>query len=125
MRADGGRATVRTCLDIGFERYTHPDRVLVLTTTFSFDAEYAACSRNYFSDPDEWCALFKVTGDDGKGLWRVLFPTRVNETEAQALDDASVQGRLQKFFPKAGLYPVVHRKNYNVHQAVAPSFRSG
>ena len=74
--ADGGRSTVRKALGIDFEGYTHPERFLVLTTPFSFDLEYAQCSRNYFSDPDEWCALFKVTGDDGGGLWRVLFPTR-------------------------------------------------
>jgi 3-(3-hydroxy-phenyl)propionate hydroxylase len=123
--ADGGRSTVRKALDIEFEGYTHPERFLVLTTTFSFDTEYTQCSRNYFSDPDEWCALFKVTGDDGKGLWRVLFPTRVNETDAQAMHEESVQGRLQSFFPKLGPYPVVHRNIYNVHQRVAASFRKG
>jgi 3-(3-hydroxy-phenyl)propionate hydroxylase len=123
--ADGGRSTVRKALDIEFEGYTHPERFLVLTTTFSFDTEYAQCSRNYFSDPDEWCALFKVTGDDGKGLWRVLFPTRLNETDEQAMHEESVQGRLQSFFPKQGSYPVVHRNIYNVHQRVAASFRKG
>jgi 3-(3-hydroxy-phenyl)propionate hydroxylase len=123
--ADGGRSTVRKALDIEFEGYTHPERFLVLTTTFSFDTEYAQCSRNYFSDPDEWCALFKVTGDDGKGLWRVLFPTRLNETDEQAMHEESVQGRLQSFFPKQGPYPVVHRNIYNVHQRVAASFRKG
>jgi 3-(3-hydroxy-phenyl)propionate hydroxylase len=123
--ADGGRSTVRKALDIEFEGYTHPERFLVLTTTFSFDTEYAQCSRNYFSDPDEWCALFKVTGDDGKGLWRVLFPTRVDETDEQAMHEESVQGRLQSFFPKQGPYPVVHRNMYNVHQRVAASFRKG
>jgi 3-(3-hydroxy-phenyl)propionate hydroxylase len=122
---DGGRSTVRKAMGVEFEGYTHAERFLVLTTTFTFDTEYAQCSRNYFSDPDEWCALFKVTGDDGKGLWRVLFPTRVNESDEQALDEASVQGRLQKFFPKAGAYPVVHRNIYNVHQRVAASFRKG
>ncbi len=120
--ADGGRSTVRKALGIEFEGYTHPERFLVLTTTFSFDAEHAQCSRNYFSDPDEWCALFKVTGDDGSGLWRVLFPTRPEESDAQALDEEAVQGRLQKFFPKSGAYPVVHRNLYNVHQRVAASF---
>jgi 3-(3-hydroxy-phenyl)propionate hydroxylase len=123
--ADGGRSTVRKALGIEFEGYTHPERFLVLTTTFAFDVEYARCSRNYFSDPDEWCALFKVTGDDGKGLWRVLFPTRIDETDAQALDETEVQGRLQKFFPKNGAYPVVHRNLYNVHQRVAASFGRG
>jgi 3-(3-hydroxy-phenyl)propionate hydroxylase len=122
---DGGRSTVRKTMGIDFEGYTHDERFLVLTTTFAFDAEYAQCSRNYFSDPDEWCALFKVAGDDGKGLWRVVFPTRLDETDAQALDEASVQGRLQRFFPKAGAYPVVHSNIYNVHQRVAASFRKG
>jgi 3-(3-hydroxy-phenyl)propionate hydroxylase len=122
---DGGRSAVRKALDIAFEGYTHPERFLVLTTPFSFDVEYAQCSRNYFSDPDEWCALFKVTGDDGAGLWRVLFPTRVEETDEQALDEDAVQGRLQKFFPKQGRYPVVHRNLYNVHQRVAASFGKG
>ena len=123
--ADGGRSTVRKALGIAFEGYTHPERFLVLTTSFAFDAEYAQCSRNYFSDPDEWCALFKVSGDDGRGLWRVLFPTRVEETDEQALDEAAVQSRLQRFFPKRGPYPVVHRNLYNVHQRVAASFGRG
>ncbi len=123
--ADGGRSTVRKALAIAFEGYTHPERFLVLTTPFSFDTQYAQCSRNYFSDPDEWCALFKVTGDDGSGLWRVLFPTRLEESDRQALDEEAVQGRLQKFFPKEGSYPVVHRNLYSVHQRVAASFASG
>ncbi|HEY2134984.1 MAG TPA: NAD(P)/FAD-dependent oxidoreductase, partial [Xanthobacteraceae bacterium] len=123
--ADGGRSTVRKARGIAFEGYTHPERFLVLTTTFEFGAQYDGCSRNYFSDPDEWCALFKVTGDDGKGLWRVVFPSRIEETETEALDEDAVQGRLQKFFPKPGKYPVVHRNLYRVHQRVAASFRQG
>ena len=123
--ADGGRSTVRKALGIVFEGYTHPERFLVLTTTFSFDSEHAQCSRNYFSDPEEWCALFKVTGDDGSGLWRVLFPTRADESDEQALDADAVEERLQKFFPKGGRYPVVHRNLYNVHQRVAASFGRG
>jgi 3-(3-hydroxy-phenyl)propionate hydroxylase len=123
--ADGGRSTVRKATGIEFEGFTHPERFLVLTTTFSFDVTYAQCSRNYFSDPDEWCALFKVTGDDGKGLWRVLFPTRLEESDEQALDEETAQIRLQKFFPKQGRYPVVHRNLYRAHQRVAASFRQG
>ena len=122
---DGGRSTVRKALGIDFEGYTHPERFLILTTPYSFDALYAQCSRNYFADVDEWCALFKVTGDDGKGLWRLLFPTRLGETDAEAFDEAAVQRRLQNFFPKAGAYPVFHRNIYNVHQRVAAAFRKG
>jgi 3-(3-hydroxy-phenyl)propionate hydroxylase len=123
--ADGGRSTVRKALGIAFEGYTHPERFLVLTTTFEFGAQYDGCSRNYFSDPDEWCALFKVTGDDGNGLWRVLFPIGLDESDAQALDEDAVQRRLQRFFPKPGKFPVVHRNLYNVHQRVAAAFRQG
>jgi 3-(3-hydroxy-phenyl)propionate hydroxylase len=123
--ADGGRSTVRRALGIPFEGYTHPERFLVLTTSYKFDDEFAQCSRNYFSDPDEWAAMFKVAGDDGSGLWRVVFPTLPDETEAAAFDEAAVQARLHKFFPKTGPYPVVHRNIYAVHQRVAASFRKG
>jgi 3-(3-hydroxy-phenyl)propionate hydroxylase len=123
--ADGGRSTVRKALAIDFEGYTHPERFLVLTTSFSFETDYAECSRNYFSDPDEWCALFKVSGDDGRGLWRVLFPTRLEESDDEALDEAAVQARLRRFFPKRGRYPVIHRNLYRVHQRVAASFGRG
>ena len=123
--ADGGRSTVRKALDIAFEGYTHPERFLVLTTPFDFGAHFGGCSRNYFSDPDEWSALFKVTGDDGRGLWRVVFPTRLDESDAQALDEDAVQGRLQTFFPTRGRYPVAHRNLYKVHQRVAAVFRKG
>jgi 3-(3-hydroxy-phenyl)propionate hydroxylase len=122
---DGGRSFVRKALDVAFEGYTHPERFLVLTTPFSFDAEFAQCSRNYFSDPDEWSALFKVSGDDGKGLWRVVFPTQVDETDDQAMSEKAAQRRLQRFFPKAGAYPLVHRNIYRVHQRVAAAFRKG
>jgi len=123
--ADGGRSTVRKGLEIEFEGYTHPERFLVLTTTYPFGTEFAECSRNYFSDPDEWAALFKVIGDDGNGLWRVVFPTRLMESEEEAFEEAAVQARLQRFFPKPGPYPVVHRNIYNVHQRVAAAFRKG
>jgi len=123
--ADGGRSRVRKSLGIEFEGYTHRERFLILTTPFDFAGTYDRCARNWFSDPEEWCALFKVTGDDGRGLWRLLVPTRPDETDAQALDGESVERRLQKFFPKNGKYPVVHRNVYRVHQRVAGRFRMG
>jgi 3-(3-hydroxy-phenyl)propionate hydroxylase len=122
---DGGRSFVRKGLGIEFEGFTHPERFIVLTTPFDFEAEKGFCYRNYFSDPDEWANLFKVAGDDLRGLWRVVFPTRINETDEQALSDAAVQHRLQKFFPLGRPYEVAHRNIYNVHQRVAASFRKG
>jgi 3-(3-hydroxy-phenyl)propionate hydroxylase len=122
---DGGRSFVRKGLGVEFEGFTHPERFIVLTTPFDFEAEKGFCYRNYFSDPDEWANLFKVAGDDLRGLWRVVFPTRINETDEQALSDAAVQHRLQKFFPLGRPYEVAHRNIYNVHQRVAASFRKG
>ena len=92
--ADGGRSAVRKALGIPFEGYTHPERFLVLTTPYPFGGAFAECSRNYFSDPDEWSALFKVSGDDGRGLWRVVFPTAPEETEEAAFEETAVQARL-------------------------------
>jgi len=123
--ADGGRSTVRKCLGIAFEGYTFPERFIVLTTPFDFEAERGYCYRNYFSDPDEWANLFKVAGDDGRGQWRVVFPTRAEESDEDALSDAGVQQRLQRFFPKPAPYEVVHRNLYKVHQRVAATFRKG
>jgi 3-(3-hydroxy-phenyl)propionate hydroxylase len=122
---DGGRSFVRKGLGVEFEGFTHPERFIVLTTPFDFEAEKGLCYRNYFSDPDEWANLFKVAGDDLRGLWRVVFPTGINETDEQALSDAAVQHRLQKFFPLGRPYEVAHRNIYNVHQRVAASFRKG
>ncbi len=123
--ADGGRSTIRKALDIEFEGYTWPERFIVLTTTFDFEAAMGCCHRTYFADPDEWTNLFKVSGDDGLGRWRAVFPTRVDETDAQALDDVAVQARLKRVWPREALYPVVHRNIYNVHQRVAVRFRQG
>lgn len=123
--ADGGRSTVRKLLGVEFKGYTWPERFIVLTTPFDFARERDCCLRSYFSDPDEWANPFKVAGDDGSGLWRAVFPTRSDETDADALGDAGVQQRLQRFFPKTGPYQVVHRNLYKVHQRVAETFRKG
>jgi 2-polyprenyl-6-methoxyphenol hydroxylase-like FAD-dependent oxidoreductase len=123
--ADGGRSTVRKSLGIEFEGYTWPERFIVLATPFDFQADRGYCYRNYLSDPDEWANLFKVAGDDGKGLWRMVFPTRSEETDEGALSEEGVQQRLQRFFPKTTPYQVVHRGLYKVHQRVAATFRKG
>jgi 3-(3-hydroxy-phenyl)propionate hydroxylase len=123
--ADGGRSTVRKSLGIAFEGYTHPERFLILTTPFDIGTRYPGCTRNYLAHPEDWCAFFKVSGDDGTGLWRVLSSARLDQTEAELFDSRAVERRLQRFTPKEGRYDVVHRNLYNVHQRVAASFRKG
>lgn len=122
---DGGRSTVRKCLDVEFEGYTWPERFLVLTTLFDFQAALGCCMRNYISDPEEWTNLFKVTGDDLKGRWRAVFPARENETDDDAFSEVSVSRRMSRLVERHPTELVVHRNIYRVHQRVAKTFRRG
>src|ERR1041385_4364556 len=123
--ADGGRSTIRKALDIEFEGYTWPEQCVVLTTLNDFQRVFDCCYRNYFADPDEWVNLFKIAGDDLKGRWRAVFPTRADETDEQALSAAAAQERLHRVFPLSEPYDVVHRNLYKTHQRVAAKFRLG
>jgi 3-(3-hydroxy-phenyl)propionate hydroxylase len=125
VACDGGRSTVRKILEVPFEGYTWPERFTVLTTSFDFEAGLGCCYRAYLADPAEWTNLFKVSGDDFKGRWRAVFPTRVDETDEEALGDAAVQARLQRVLPRDAPYEILHRNIYNVHQRVAAQFRKG
>jgi 2-polyprenyl-6-methoxyphenol hydroxylase-like FAD-dependent oxidoreductase len=123
--ADGGRSTVRKQCGIAFEGFTWPERFIVLTTPFDFGASRGYCPRSYFADPEEWCNCFKVSASGPPGLWRTVYPTNAAQTDAELMSDESVQARLQKFFPAARPYEIVHRNLYVTHQRVATSFRAG
>lgn len=122
--ADGGRSTVRKAAQIAFEGFTYQERFIKIATTFDFQSGGTGYAyRNYFSDPDEWCNLFKVQGADEKGLWRAIFPTRVDETDEEALSAAGIERRMQKFFPMQGRYDIAYVNVYGVSQRVAQTFR--
>ena len=123
--ADGGRSAVRKQCGIAFDGFTWPERFIVLTTPYDFEAGRGYCYRSYFADPGAWCNCFKVSADGPPGLWRTVFPTEPSETEDDVLSDAGVQARLQKFFPSPRPYEVVHRNLYVTHQRVAATFRNG
>jgi 3-(3-hydroxy-phenyl)propionate hydroxylase len=123
--SDGGRSRVRKAIDVPFEGFTWPERFLVLTTPFDFEAHRGFCYRNYIADPDEWCNCFKVAGYAPPGLWRLVFPTDPRQTDEEILSDESTQARLQKFFPLEKPYEIVHRNLYKIHQRVAKTFRKG
>lgn len=123
--ADGGRSVVRKAAGIDFEGFTWPERFLVLSTPFDFNAERGMSYRNYIADPDEWCNCFKVAGDGPPGLWRLVFPADPEADEDALLADDFVQAQMQKFFKRDSDYDIVHRNLYNVHQRVAATFRMG
>lgn len=121
---DGGRSQVRKSMNVKFDGFTYPERFLVLSTRYDF-AQHGYAITNYIADPEEWCALFKVPGHDGKGMWRVVFPAPPEASQEELFDEASVQARIQGFNPKDGAYEMYHRNLYDVHQRVASSYRDG
>jgi 3-(3-hydroxy-phenyl)propionate hydroxylase len=123
--ADGGRSIVRKQSGIAFDGFTWPERFIVLTTPYDFEAGRGYCYRSYFADPEAWCNCFKVSADGPPGLWRTVFPTDPAQAESDLMSDAGVQARLQKFFPAPKPYEVVHRNLYVTHQRVAATFRKG
>ena len=125
IAADGGRSTVRKALDIEFEGYTWPERFLVITTKFDFQAALGCCLRNYMADPQEWTNLFKVAGDDLKGRWRAVFNTREDETDEEALADSAVRARLGRVMFQRTSATTCTSTCTAVHQRVAKSFRKG
>ena len=123
---DGGRSTVRRLAAIEFAGFTYPEQFIKIATSFDFATVNANLAfRNYFSDPQEWCNLFKVRGERPEGLWRGVFPLRSDEEKKAALSEEQIEARLQKFFPKPGRYHVEYVNIYDVHQRVAETFRKG
>ena len=119
--ADGAWSAVRRSLNIEFEGFTYPERFLVVSTAFEYADHLPRLSYvNYCSDPQEWCVLLRVPT-----LWRVLFPTKAEESDEAVLTDESVQARLQNLLPQAQAYVTQHRTLYKVHQRVAQRFRHG
>jgi 3-(3-hydroxy-phenyl)propionate hydroxylase len=121
---DGGRSVVRKSQDIGFEGFTYEERFLVITTTHDFEPDGYTFS-NYVSDPEEWAALFKVPGKGPPGIWRVVFPVPVQDSEESLLDFGAAQRRLVNFLPVHSHYNVIHTNLYQVHQRVASAYRKG
>ena len=121
---DGGRSQVRKCMNVDFSGFTYGERFLVLSTAYDF-GQHGYALTNYIADPDEWCALFKVPGYDGKGTWRVVFPVDAELPTEEIFEEGAVQRRIQGFHRKPESYDVTHRNLYDVHQRVASSYRDG
>jgi len=123
---DGGHSTVRKIVGIDFEGFTYPEKFIKIATKFDFGTvNPGLVYRNYFSDPQEWCNLFKVRGEHPGGLWRAIFPLKADEDDDVALSAGRIEERLQKFFPRSGRYSIEYVNVYGVSQRVARTFRRG
>ena len=122
---DGARSVVRKAMGVAFDGYTFPERFVGLTTPFDLEAHHGYSNRNYFADPERWVMLFKVAGNDMKGLWRVISPATTEEPDEAVLAPEALQARVQHFFPKAEPYDIHYRGLYKFHQRVASRFSVG
>jgi 3-(3-hydroxy-phenyl)propionate hydroxylase len=122
--ADGGRSVVRKTQGIDFAGFTWPERFLVVTTDFDFVSLGFAFS-SYTMDPLEWTATFKIPGEDGRGLWRCVFPTDPAAPERELLDFELAANRLADFVPASRGARIVHTNLYAVHQRVSQRYRVG
>jgi 3-(3-hydroxy-phenyl)propionate hydroxylase len=112
---------VREALGIRLEGFTWPERFLVASSPFDFaQAMPGLADVSYFADAEEWFFLLRV-----RDVWRAMFPTRPEESEADILSDTSIERRLQRVYAKAGRYEIAHRTLYSVHQRVAETYRRG
>ncbi len=123
---DGASSVVRRLAGIDFEGFTYPERFIKIGTTFDLlSANPNLCTRNYFSDPDEWLNLFKVKGYGPPGIWRGVFPVPAHESDEDAMSPEGVQRRLQGIHQKSGDYDIPYHALYAVHQRVAATFNKG
>ncbi len=118
---DGANSRIRQASGTRFEGLTYPERFLVVSTDFPFEAHFENLSWvNYVSDPDEWCVMLKTVD-----LWRVQFPTPIEADPDTLLSDSYIEDRLQRLYPKDTPYMIAHRTLYRVHQRVAETYRVG
>jgi 3-(3-hydroxy-phenyl)propionate hydroxylase len=121
IAADGARSTIRKALEIPFEGYTYPERLLILVTPFNFRTLLKdITSVNYVSDPVNWCFLFEIPE-----LWKVGLPIPDNVSDEEAVRLEYGQSRLQEAFPANQDYELTVRVIFRTHQRVAPTYRKG
>ncbi len=119
--ADGGRSTIRKQLDIGFEGYTLPERILVIGTTLDLRTLLPGLANvNYVSDPVYYGHILRIPD-----LWRLSQPVVSDMSDEEALSDNEIGKRLRKVLPGIELSDLKIRGIYTVHQRVAETYRKG
>ena len=118
--ADGARSAVRKATGTGFPGLTIPEIFLSLSTPFAYHKAIPDLADiSYISDPEEWFVLLRTPT-----LWRVLFPTDPNLTDAEILDPARIEERMQSVLP-GRRYEIAHKTAYRVHERVADAYVHG
>jgi 3-(3-hydroxy-phenyl)propionate hydroxylase len=122
VSGEGARSIIRKESDIEFEGFTYSDRTLNIEVAYDFK-QHGYTDRNYISDPEEWSNLFHWKGPPER--WRVHFPTKPDEDEAELTRPEALQARLQGLLPTGKPFNIIGCNLYTVHQRVAKKFRNG
>ena len=123
VSAEGARSIVRKELDIEFEGFTYPDRMLNIEVAYDF-RRHGYADRNYISDPKEWSNLFHWKGPPDR--WRVHFPIEPgDDPEAPSAGPRRCRRGCRRFLPTGRDFDIVGSNLYTVHQRVAEKFRVG
>ena len=94
VAADGAHSSVRTSLGVDLVGETYPERFLVVSVADELrDLLGDLDLVNYVADPDEWLVLLRTPDH-----WRVLFPVRTDDPEAELAPDA-LRRRLDAIIP--------------------------
>ena len=121
IAADGASSAIRKSQGIDYPGLTFPELWLVASTPFDFSRKFDNLAPiAYVADPVDWFVFVSVPG-----LWRVMAPTRPEETPAMILDEEHLQARMQTICATDGAYEITHRTAYAVHQRVAERYNSG
>ena len=121
IAADGGSSVIRKSQGIDFPGLTFPELWFVASTPFDFAEHFDNLAPiAYIADPVDWFVFVKVPG-----LWRLMAPTRADETPESILDEANLQARMQAICPRDGAYEIRHRTAWAIHQRVAERYREG
>ncbi len=125
--AEGLSSPTRVSLGLKFQGIAYPERYLSQFVTYDLQSLIDGLSHvAYVGDFPDWHALIHTPTE-----WRVLFPTRPEETffDDPDLDEETLervgQERLQRVHPTGKPYPVKMRRIYRVHQRVAEDYRRG
>jgi 3-(3-hydroxy-phenyl)propionate hydroxylase len=119
--ADGASSAVRRSLGIGFEGFTWPDRLLVVSTPFDFFSVIPGLSSvSYVADPERWYFLLQVPG-----LWRAMFLVNEDASDERVQTREFAQTLMAGVIPGISNYEISHTTLYKVHQRVAQTFKQG
>ncbi|MDX3907285.1 MAG: FAD-dependent monooxygenase [Pigmentiphaga sp.] len=119
--ADGGRGVTRRILDIAFEGFTYPERILVLGTRTDLPRLIPGLAMvNYVADPEHYAHILRIPD-----MWRLSLPLTEQVDDVQALDSDYIRSRVEPLIAGFDVRDIAVKKVYAVHQRVAAAYGKG